>query len=145
MKKYIKVLLNGYVSSDEIFDFISKNYDENVVSNITINKNGLIKLNEYIQFHYGKTPYHITEAGYIYFTYKDNGVHISYIYTNGKIEDNEDYCIENDIQKLITFETTLISVEYSEDSISIMNDIIKNYGGWIDDMDNGVYSFVERV
>ena len=145
MKKYTSVLLNSYVSSEELFNFITRTYDKNAVLNITISKEGLIESNEYIKVHYGESPYYITESGYIYFTYNGKGIQISYIYTNGKTEDNEDYFVENGIKKLIDSETTLISVEYSEDSVSIMNDITKNYGGWIDEMDNGVYSFVERV
>ena len=77
--------IKGYVSAEEILNFIRQKYDPKAKSHVTRNQTSPIdevtwkyKFNE----HSKDNDYWYTEEGFITFTYKDEQRQLFYIYSN---------------------------------------------------------------
>lgn len=148
-KGYIK----GYVSADEIVNFIRQKYDKNAKNNVTCKKYGaLTDLN----FKFVMQPNHendkewIITSGFIDFEYNGNMRCLFYSYQNINSYENLEWYAGNYseysyLPDMIKSERVSLSLGNDEDAIKIINDILSYFGGWIDvnDCDDIPYVPVE--
>lgn len=148
-KGYIK----GYVSADEIVNFIRQKYDTNVNNGVKTDKYD--KLSN-LDFNFIKQPNHENDSkwaltsGFISFEYNGNKRSLFYSYQNINPYENlewykETYPEYSYLPDMIKSERVSLSLGYDEDAVKIMNDILSYFGGWIDvnDCDDIPYIPVE--
>lgn len=117
------VRLNGYVTKEEILNFIKQKVNENVTSRVTR------ETNESLGTFY--------ESGYIFFANKDKSpLALFYFYQSENIKENYDYWVKKGLKNMVETHTTELIMSYSEDSIKIIRMIAEEFGGWIDEDDS---------
>ena len=123
--------IKGYVSHDDLLNFIKENYDQNAYHGI---KKEMLKSDEYII------------DGYFYFNFKGETRQMFYMYWNVNHLENLEYYSARGLEDMVRSETTLIDLGHWGSSIEIIKNIITHFGGgWIDenDCDDIPYYFIE--
>ena len=134
--------IKGYVSADEIVNFIRQKYDTNVVNNVTCKKYGALTG---LDFKFVMQPNHENDkewaitSGFIDFEYNGNMRGLFYGYQNINPYENLEWYKENYpepkysyIPDMIKSERVSLSLGKDDDAIKIINDILSYFGGWID-------------
>ena len=131
--------IKGYVSAEEILNFIRQKYDPNAKSYVTRDRTYPInevtwkyKFNE----HSKDNDYWYTEDGYITFTYKDEQRQLFYVYSNINSFENEDYYENLGLLDMVKAETTSLSLGCWGSSVEIITELVAQFGGgWVDNND----------
>jgi hypothetical protein len=124
MSVHTIVRLDGYVKPEEIVNFISNN-----IATREVSTNMRTEKMDYIM------PGYEAEQGAM-FIYHNNGSEILfYCHDNINLKENLEYYIAEGLREMVESETTYLSMEYSNYSISIMKQIVEAFGGWINEID----------
>jgi hypothetical protein len=138
-------LLKGDISAEEILNFIRHNYDKNAKSYVTDKDYGSLKevlFNE----KYGDRDNWIVKYGNIDFSYKGEDRSLFYYKSNINYYENLKYYSEYGLENMVKSETTSISLGCWGNSVQIIKDIVREFGGWIDenDCDDISYYLIEK-
>lgn len=131
--------IKGFISHEDITNFIRQNWDKNVYDGVTKELyDSLSKL---------KYPYKINEhsedssnwytiCGFIRFNYRDEDRMLFYHYSNVNSFENLDYYSEYGLKDMVESKTTYLSLGYWGSSVEIIKEIVSHFGGgWIDEND----------
>lgn len=131
--------IKGFVSHEEITNYIREKWDKNVYDGVE--KQIYCPLSEL------KNPYKINEHsdddknwyithGFIRFNYNKEDRMLFYHYSNVNNLENLDYYCEHGLKNMIESETTYVSLGYNGSSVEIIKEIVAHFGGgWIDEND----------
>lgn len=141
--------IKGYVSHEDITDFIRNNWDPCVTDGVGKRNNGpLSKVNWKHELHEhsedNENWYDV--SGFINFTYNGNRRRLFYFYENINNFENLEYYAKRGLEDMINTETTRVNIGAWGDSVEIITEIIKHFGGgWIDenDCDDNTYHFLQ--
>lgn len=142
--------IKGFVRYEEILSFIKQKWDKNAINNISkeincpISKcNWEYKINE----HSEDNMNWYTICGSIRFKCNDKDRRLFYSYNNLNDLEDLDYYEKCNLRDMIESETTYISLDYYNDSVEIIKEIIAHFGGgWLDedDCDDEEYYLVKE-
>ena len=126
--------LNGYIHHNEIINYISQHIDPHVTADITTTVCKAPqdeKAERYLGSHKQETT-----VGFIYFTSKKGRPKsMFYSYIHVIPNDYEEHDVKHRRKDMENSETTLISLPYDEESVDIMTQLVRKFGGWIDKND----------
>lgn len=141
--------IKGYVSHEDITDFIRNNWDPDVTDEVRKHNNGPLsevhwkyKLNEHSED--DKSWYEV--YGFINFTYNGDRRRLFYFYENINNFENLEYYAKRGLKNMINTETTRVNIGAWGESVEIIREIVSHFGGgWIDenDCDNETYYTVK--
>ena len=131
--------IKGYISHEDICNFIHQKYDKNVKNGVSkkiycqISKCDFdFKINEHSQ---DMNNWYIT-SGFICFKYHDICTSIFYDYSNLNTLENLEYYSSKGLRELVETETTYISMRCCNESVKIIKEIVAHFGGgWVDNDD----------
>ena len=135
-----KGLIKGYVSADEVLNFIRQKYDKDAKNCVKSMKCGELST---LDFGFVMQPNHETDtewvitSGFINFSYNGEIRSLFYSYNNINPYENLEYYEKNYseytyLSDMIKSETVSLSLGKDDDAITIMTDILSYFGGWID-------------
>lgn len=128
--------LKGHVLPEEILNFIRQKIDKNATMDIHTDTYKEISKYEFVKRHYGDSKNCIVHSGFIYFTSKaGNKRMLSYYYSNINSYPNLKYYSRVGLEDMVKSESTDLSLGHNDESVDIMMDILKEFGGWIDKND----------
>lgn len=141
--------IKGYVSHEDIFEFIKNNYDKDARNGVTKSVvcplsecNWEYKLNE----HSNDNENWYDISGFIVFKYNEENRMLFYYYSNTNSYENLNYYSEYGLEDMVKTETTHVGLGYWGSSVEIIKEIVENLGGgWLDenDCDDEPYYLVE--
>lgn len=138
--------LKGYISPQEVLNFIQQTIDSNAKSYVRIRDCGIADY-DWIKERYDTTNKWIITNGYIDFTDK-NGESRSlfYCYKNVNSYENLEYYSKYGLEDMVKSETTDIMLDCHGESVNVIKSIVTEFGGWIDenDCDNEEYCPIEK-
>ena len=136
--------IKGFVSHQDITDFIKEKYDKNVEDYVVryvmkpISKcDWKHKINEHSE---DKVNWY-NEHGFIYFKYNGEKTALFYDYDNVNHYENEKYYSELGLADMVESETThidfgIVKDTEEEENVKILKEIISHFGGgWLDNND----------
>lgn len=138
MSVEVKVRLKGYVSPEEIINFLRKKYDL-ALEKSTVRKETFRWPEEW-------------QSGMIIM--KDlrldadptgNYRNIFYFFTDKEEKDDKEFWIDNGLSEMVEKPTTRLSMSHNDESVEIMKTIAAHFGGWIDESDCDDESFYPVV
>lgn len=139
--------IKGYISADDICSYIRNCWDPTAESNVKrSNISSIKKITwEYlINEHSETSEYWYADTGIIKFCYKGQERWLHYCYNNLNLLENLEYYKNLGLEEMGRSEYTNLILVYFEDSTSIMQDIIKHFGGgWLDENDEDGIPFIE--
>lgn len=137
--------IKGFVSHEEILEFIRNNYDSNANDHVSFHDEGPLsditwehQINEHSADNENKYSWY----GYISFKHNNDRRSLFYSYCNVNSLENLAFYKEHNLENMVRAETTFISLSYWKDSVEIIKAILEHFGGgWIDenDCDNQEY------
>jgi len=138
--------LKGYISPQEVLNFIQQTIDSNAKSYVRIRDCGIADY-DWIKERYDTTNKWIIINGYIDFTDK-NGESRSlfYCYKNVNSYENLEYYSKYGLEDMVKSETTDIMLDCHGESVNVIKSIVTEFGGWIDenDCDDEEYYPIEK-
>ena len=144
--------IKGYVSVQDIVDYIKQNYDKNVTHQVkkTIYGSIVEKCTEpyIINFHSEDNDNLYIYSGFIDFNDGEEDRQLFYDYSNVNVFENLEYYQELNLEDMVRTETTYISLGYFGNSVEIIKNILQHFdGGWIDenDCDDIPYEIIEPI
>lgn len=131
--------IRGFVTHEEIFNFIVQKYDKNAVYNIkkTINCplaecDWKYKINEHSEDN--ENWYSVT--GRIDFNYHGEKRSLYYAYDNLNCNENGNFYSRLGLRDMVLSETTYLSLGFWGSSVEIIKEIVAHFGGgWLDEND----------
>lgn len=141
--------IKGYVSADEIYNFIRQKYDESVQNHTRktiydpISK---ITWKHTINEHSEDNEHWYDIGGFITFKYNNRDRSLFYMYNNINSFEELNKYRDTLLEEMVKSETTHISLGCDSDAVYIMKDIISHFGGWIDenDCDDKDYYYIPK-
>ena len=132
--------IKGYVSHNELVEYIRATYDSDATENIkrTVNcpiaeYTGRFDVNE----HSDDSDNWYSLSGYICFDYQNKSYKLFYLYDNINSHEQLEYYSEHGLKDMVEAETTYLSLDYGDGSVDIIKSIVKQFGyGWIDENDS---------
>ena len=138
--------LKGYVSPQEVLNFIQQTIDSNAKSYVELKDYGIVNY-DWIKERYGKTNKWLITSGFIDFTDKSGEQRsLFYCYNNINSYENLEYYSTYGLENMVKSETTDIMLGCHGESVDVIKSIVTEFGGWIDenDCDNEVYYPIEK-
>lgn len=136
--------IRGYISPNEIVEFIKKAYDEHVSYGIGIKDYGLISKLENVRMVYDNSDTMKVESGYITFSTKPTIQRsIFYHHQNVNTERNATHYEEIGLGEMVNTEITELRLSADSEATAILMDILQVYGGWLDEDDCDEAEFFE--
>ena len=132
--------IKGFVKHEEILDFVKQKWDryaidrvEKRINNVPISEcKWTYKFNEHSEDNENWYSFY----GYICFNYNNEQKGLFYVYSNLNHFENLEFYSKHNLRDMVETETTFISLRYCGNSVEIMKEIIKHFGGgWIDEND----------
>lgn len=131
--------IKGYVSHDEILNFIRQKYDINAYSTVKkeiINDIKQITWKHSINEHSEDNDHWYDYSGYICFKDGEETRRLFYFYTNVNGFDNLEYYKDYGLEDMVRSEYVSISLHMHGNSIDIIKNIVAHFGGgWLDEND----------
>lgn len=129
--------IKGYVSHEEILNFIRQKWDKNATDEVkkhTINSIKECTWDYKINPHSEDNENWYSVYGFITFSYQDEVRDLFYDYDNVNHLENLEYYREYGLEELVTFETTYISLGTWGNSVEIIKALVAQFGGgWVDE------------
>ena len=127
--------LKGYVSPQEVLNFIKQTIDSNAKSYVELKDYGIAEY-DWIKERYDNTNKRLTTSGFINFTSKQGEQRsLFYCYNNVNSYENLEYYSEYGLENMVKSETTDIMLGCYGDSVEVIKSIVTEFGGWIDEND----------
>jgi len=120
MSVYSKVRLKGFVTCEEILNFLVQKVDQTAKKSIDT-----IPCHDYDSV-----------SGTFYFTKEGKILSIFYYYTSLNLKENYDYWVEKGLKDMVDTHTTELLANVDESSVNVMRMIVEHFGGWIDENDS---------
>lgn len=139
-----KVLLKGKVEPEAILNYIRETFDANATMS-SVNRTVYHDFDKHTQAKYDdEIQYSLYTM--IYFTVNGEKRMMSYQYCNWNSYENLDYYTDLGLEDMVKSETTYLSLGMWGESINILTNIVKAFGGWIDynDCDDEPYIYFEK-
>lgn len=141
--------IKGFVRHEDILAFIKQNWDAEARYDVTKETHCLLRdlsfayvLNE----HSENTKYWYTVSGFISFTYNGHPRNLFYHYHNINTHENLDRYSRFGLTSMVYAETTSLTLGCWDESVEIITEIVKHFGGgWIDDNDCDDKEFYEVI
>lgn len=127
--------LNGYVKPEYILNYIKQKYDSNALMKISVYDFGKKSDMDFIVKTFDDSERWITEEGRISFMDGNDPRELVYYHDNILERDEFEYFKSAGIEELTKQETTGISLGAWGNSVEIIQDIVSQFGGWIDEND----------
>lgn len=132
--------IRGFVSPEDIFNFIRQKYDKNaknyVSRHIYAKKLEEIDWEYAINEHSDNNNQWYSLHGFINFRYNNEDRSLFYHYDNINHFDNLEYYSKYNLEEMVRTETTGLSLGYWGSSVEIMRELVAQFGdGWVDDND----------
>ena len=140
--------LKEFVEPKCIYDYIRNNIDHNIICDgtkwETICSLDSIKFDDYkksqMPIIFAKSPEDFKNwrilSGWIYFNMHNKDWPMFYYYSPLHSRDGYDDCNDKNILEIINSDTTCLRMPFCRESINILTNIVKYFGGgWIDDND----------
>jgi hypothetical protein len=127
--------LKGFITHEEVLNFIKHKYDKNAVSYVKLDNYGSDKDKEWIQERYDDSGNWLTWSGFINLKDGEENRNLFYCYTNHNSYENLDFYSEYGLDDMVKAQTTYISLGYHGNSVNIIKSIVTEFGGWIDESD----------
>lgn len=135
--------IKGYITAEEICEYIKKCWDKTAESNVIRNNISSIQnitWDYLVNEHSENSEYWYADTGIIKFCYKGQERWLHYCYNNLNHFENLKYYKNLGLEEMERSEYTNLILAYFEDSAAIMQDIIKYFGGgWLDESDEDGY------
>jgi len=138
--------LKGYISPQEVLNFIQQTIDSNAKSYVRIRDCGIADY-DWIKERYDTTNKWIIINGYIDFTDKNGELRsLFYCYKNVNSYENLEYYSKYGLEDMVKSETTDIMLDCHGESVNVIKSIVTEFGGWIDenDCDDEEYYPIEK-
>ena len=138
--------LKGYVSPQEVLNFIKQTIDSNAKSHVELKDYGIAEY-DWIKERYDNTNKWLITSGFINFTSKQGEQRsLFYCYNNVNSYENLEYYSEYGLENMVKSETTDIMLGCYGDSVEVIKSIVTEFGGWIDenDCDDKEYYPIEK-
>src|SRR5574344_1991556 len=133
--------LKGYVSPQEVLNFIQQTIDSNAKSYVEISDYGIADY-DWFKERYDTTNKWIITSGFINFTDKNRKSRsLFYCYNNINFYDNLEYYSKYGLEDMVKSETTDIMLDCYGESVNVIKSIVTEFGGWIDEK---VYYPIEK-
>ena len=143
--------IRGRVTPKQIVDTIKELFDVDVKNEVVRHKYEKLNDLDFPFRNYGDEDYWFSDFGSIVFTYNGENRMLFYSYDNINVYENIKYYKEKcpdrtDIHKMIKSEKTHLSLGNWGSSVEILENIVKKFGGWIDDndCDDIPYRYIEK-
>lgn len=131
--------IKGYVSPMALMYYIKHRFDVTAKNDVERHYRGEQRPNieEYVKNpHSEDSSAEYSDDGYITLRYKGVTRNIFYIYRNVNILENLKYYSSVGLEDMVTSETTYIALGAQGDSVEIIGDIIRHFGGgWLHEND----------
>ena len=142
--------LNGFVSHEDILNYIKKKYDP--MATVNVDKTIVANLSDFkeeyqINPHSETDQYYYIVDGYISFNYRNLNRTLMYSYKNINWTEKLEYYKSLGLEDFVRAEKTYIDLIFDNDSVKIITNILHNFtGGWINEKENDdkSYYFVDR-
>ena len=139
--------IKGYVTAEAICEYIKKCWDKTAESNVTRNNISSIQSVTWdyqVNEHSENSEYWYADTGFIKFCYHGHERWLHYCYNNLNHLENLEYYKKLGLEEMECSEYTNLILGFSEDSATIMQDIIEHFGGgWLDKNDEDGIPFAE--
>lgn len=128
--------IKGYVSAEEILNFIRQKYDSNAFSDVS--RHIEMPLTEVtwkyeLNAHSVSNDHYYTEYGNIIFNYNNERRQLFYFYSNINSFENLSYYSDLDLADMVMAETVSLSLGDYGSSRDIMKELVAQFGGgWVD-------------
>ena len=124
--------IKGYITAEEICEYIKKCWDKTAESNVIRNNISSIQnitWDYLVNEHSENSEYWYADTGIIKFCYKGQERWLHYCYNDLNHFENLKYYKNLVLEEMERSEYTNLILAYFEDSAAIMQDIIKYFGG----------------
>lgn len=114
------VRLNGSITSEEILSYLKQKVDPKAISRVE----KTIVTDLYI------------DSGFMFFEQNGNPLSLYYYHTSRNLKENYEYWVDKGLEDMVNTHTTELRMDSSPQGIQILNLLVKEYGGWIDENDS---------
>lgn len=138
--------LKGFVEPKRICDYIKHNIDPNMTSDIKWETICLLselkyKIDDPMPSIFAKSPEDIVKwrilSGFIYYNIFGPKIPIFYYYSPLQSTDEYEDCNDKELLEMINSETTSLRMVCCKESVSILTNLVKYFGGgWLDEDDS---------
>jgi hypothetical protein len=127
--------LKGFITHEEVLNFIKQKYDENAVSYVKLENYGSDKDKEWIKERYDESGNWLSWSGFINFKDDEENRSLFYCYTNHNAYENLEFYSEYGLEDMVKEQTTSISLGFHGNSVDIIKSLVIEFGGWLDEND----------
>lgn len=134
MSADVTLNLKGYISAEQIVDYIDEHYK--LINNGVKEENyGSLNECDWVKEKYDDSNEWKITSGFITFNDGNENRAMFYLYQNVNFYENLEYYSEHDLEDMVKSETTHLSLEHYGNSVDIMKGIAQEFGGWLNEND----------